>query len=217
MALVTAPIDKDLAMREGLPVPGHTEYLAQRCPGATPLMVMVGATMRVALLTTHWPLRQVAEQVTCPRVVSAAQILVRGLGTWFGIHRPRIAVLGLNPHAGEGGRLGLEERDHIEPAIRELRAIHSDGAEFHGPLPADSAFVRLQRGEFDAALAMYHDQGLGPFKLAHFHDGVNATFGLPFVRTSPDHGTAVGLEGRGIADPTSLFAAIRLAREAVSG
>jgi 4-hydroxythreonine-4-phosphate dehydrogenase len=210
-ALVTAPIDKARARAEGLEHPGHTEYLAARA-GTEVAMLMVGRTLRVALATIHVPLRRVAEVLTTRDVVRAATLLADGLRDRFGVRRPRIAVLGLNPHAGEGGLLGDEERTVIGPALEELARRHGEDVRFEGPIPADSAFFAHARGDFDGIVAMYHDQGLGPFKLVHFTDGVNMTLGLPFVRTSPDHGTARDIAGQGIADPASMAAAVALAR-----
>jgi len=216
-ALVTAPIDKAVASREGLRHPGHTEYLAERAGVEDFAMLMAGPTIRVVLATIHLPLREVADRLDAAAVIRAATLLARALTEDFGVAAPRIGVLGLNPHAGEGGLLGDEEQRVISPAIASLREWAAGQAgqqltEFRGPLPADTAFHHHRVGELDGLVAMYHDQGLGPFKLAHFYDGVNVTLGLPFVRTSPDHGTAKDIAGRGIADPASLSAAIELAR-----
>jgi 4-hydroxythreonine-4-phosphate dehydrogenase len=214
-ALVTAPIDKAVASREGLRHPGHTEYLAERAGVSEFAMLMAGPTIRVVLATIHVPLREVPLRLDSAAVVRAGSLLARALIQDFAIAAPRIGVLGLNPHAGEGGLLGDEEQRVIEPAIATLRAWSSEqrlAAEFRGPLPADTAFHHHRVGELDGLVAMYHDQGLGPFKLAHFYDGVNVTLGLPFVRTSPDHGTAKDIAGRGLANPASLIAAIQLAR-----
>ena len=206
-ALVTAPIDKAVCQREeGFAYPGHTEYLAERAGGCDVAMALVGPTLRVALATIHIPLRAVPTALDTASVVRAGRLLAAGLRDHFGVARPRVAVLGLNPHAGERGVLGDEEDTVIRPALEEL------GAGFVGPLPADTAFHAHARGDYDGVVAMYHDQGLAPFKLVHFHDGVNLTLGLPFVRTSPDHGTAKDIAGRGVADPRSLTAAIALAR-----
>lgn len=214
-ALVTAPIDKAVASREGLRHPGHTEYLAERAGVQDYAMLMAGPTIRVVLATIHMPLREVPKQLDEHAIVRAGSLLAVALQRDFGLATPRIGVLGLNPHAGEGGLLGDEEQRVIGPAIDRLRAWAAErslAVEFGGPLPADTAFHQHRVGELDGVVAMYHDQGLGPFKLAHFHDGVNVTLGLPFVRTSPDHGTAKDIAGRGIADPSSLIAAIELAR-----
>lgn len=214
-ALVTAPIDKAVASREGLRHPGHTEYLAERAGVDEFAMLMAGPTIRVVLATIHVPLREVPQRLDSAAIVGAGSLLARALTQDFGIAAPRVGVLGLNPHAGEGGLLGDEEQRVIAPAIASLRAWSAEqelAAEFRGPLPADTAFHHHRVGELDGLVAMYHDQALGPFKLAHFYDGVNVTLGLPFVRTSPDHGTAKDIAGRGLADPASLIAAITLAR-----
>ncbi|KIG18766.1 4-hydroxythreonine-4-phosphate dehydrogenase [Enhygromyxa salina] len=219
-ALVTAPIDKAVASGEGLRHPGHTEYLAERAGTREFAMLMAGSSIKVVLATIHLPLREVADRLDAPAVIRAASLLARALTQDFAVATPRVGVLGLNPHAGERGLLGDEEQRVITPAIQALRAwAKADGipASFVGPLPADTAFHQHQVGQLDGLVAMYHDQGLGPFKLAHFHDGVNVTLGLPFVRTSPDHGTAKDIAGRGVANFTSMAAAIELARAMASG
>ncbi|MCA9650179.1 MAG: 4-hydroxythreonine-4-phosphate dehydrogenase PdxA [Myxococcales bacterium] len=210
-ALVTAPIDKRACHDAGFDFPGHTEYLAARAGGVDVAMLMVGARLRVVPVTIHVALREVAPRLSPEAIVRAGILLAAALRDRFGVARPRIAVLGLNPHAGERGLLGDEEITIIAPAVERLRAA-AGPAEIVGPVPADAAFPAHDRGRYDAVLAMYHDQGLGPFKLVHFTDGVNMTLGLPFVRTSPDHGTALDIAGQGIADPSSMRAAIRLAR-----
>jgi 4-hydroxythreonine-4-phosphate dehydrogenase len=214
-ALVTAPIDKAVASREGLRYPGHTEYLAARAGVDEFAMLMAGPTIRVVLSTIHVPLREVPSRLDEAAIVRAGSLLARSLVTEFGITKPIVGVLGLNPHAGEGGLLGDEEQRVISPAIARLREWSAQlglSVEFRGPLPADTAFHHHRVGELHGLVAMYHDQGLGPFKLAHFYDGVNVTLGLPFVRTSPDHGTAKDIAGRGVANPASMIAAIELAR-----
>jgi 4-hydroxythreonine-4-phosphate dehydrogenase len=218
--LVTAPIDKAVASAEGLRHPGHTEYLAERAQTADYAMLMAGSTIKVALATIHVPLREVPERLDAAAVIRAGSLLARALAQDFGVARPRVGVLGLNPHAGEGGLLGHEEQEIISPAIAKLREWAEASqvpATFTGPLPADTAFPHHQAGELDGIVAMYHDQGLGPFKLAHFHDGVNVTLGLPFVRTSPDHGTAKDIAGRGVARFESMKAAVELARAMLRG
>lgn len=210
-ALVTAPIDKRACHDAGFEFPGHTEYLAERAGGVEVAMLMVGTRLRVVPVTIHVALREVATRLTSAAIVGAGRLLVAALRERFACPRPRVAVLGLNPHAGDRGLFGDEEARIIEPAIATLAREHAF-AELHGPIPADAAFAAHDRGRYDAVLAMYHDQGLGPFKLVHFTDGVNMTLGLPFVRTSPDHGTALDIAGRGIADPSSMRAAIRIAR-----
>lgn len=214
-ALVTAPIDKAVASREGLRHPGHTEYLAERAGVEDFAMLMAGSTIRVVLATIHLPLRAVFGALDQTAIVRAGSLLARSLVQDYGIAEPVVGVLGLNPHAGEGGLLGDEEQTLIAPAIEALGAWAAQAqlpARFVGPLPADTAFHHNRGGRVHGLVAMYHDQGLGPFKLAHFSDGVNVTLGLPFVRTSPDHGTAKDIAGRGVADASSMRAAIELAR-----
>lgn len=216
-ALVTAPIDKAACRAEGFAFPGHTEYLAARAGVDDFAMLMVGPRLRVVLATIHLPLREVPLRLDVASIVRAGRLLARALRERFAYRRPVIGVLGLNPHAGERGMLGDEEQTIVGPAIAALRewaAAHDDPTEFRGPLPADTAFPAHADGALDGIVAMYHDQGLAPFKLLHMHDGVNMTLGLPFVRTSPDHGTARDIAGRGVADPASMFAAVALARGA---
>ena len=219
-ALVTAPIDKAQCHAEGLAFPGHTEYLAARAGTDDFAMLMAGARLRVVLATIHVPLREVPRLVTPAAIVRAGRLLADALHRHFRIAAPRVGVLGLNPHAGERGLLGDEESTVIAPAIGQLRAWAAATAvpvEFAGPLAADTAFPLHAAGRFDGLVAMYHDQGLGPFKLLHLHDGVNMTLGLPFVRTSPDHGTARDIAGRGLVDPRSFFAAVACARGRLPG
>ncbi|MEI6084758.1 MAG: 4-hydroxythreonine-4-phosphate dehydrogenase PdxA [Verrucomicrobiota bacterium] len=199
-ALVTGPIAKELVA----PWPGQTELLAHLCGTKKFAMLFASDKLRVALVTTHAPLREVPDLIT-GRKIGEVIALTRDFCRRIGIRRPRIAVTGLNPHAGEGGLLGTEERRIIAPAIKRARAI--------GPCPADTVFYRALHGEFDAVIAMYHDQGLAPFKLLAFDNGVNITIGLPFVRTSPDHGTAPDIAGQGIARPAGMIAAINLAAQ----
>jgi 4-hydroxythreonine-4-phosphate dehydrogenase len=218
-ALVTAPIDKAGCRAEGFRFPGHTEYLAARAGVDDFAMLMVGPRLRVVLATIHMPLREVPLRLDIPGIVRVGRLLARALRERFlpADRRPVIGVLGLNPHAGERGLLGDEERTIVGPAVERLRewaSEHDHLAEFRGPLPADTAFAMHADGALDGVVAMYHDQGLGPFKLLHMRDGVNMTLGLPFVRTSPDHGTARDIAGRGVADPGSMFAAVALARGA---
>jgi 4-hydroxythreonine-4-phosphate dehydrogenase len=209
-AMVTAPVQKSVINDAGIAFTGHTEYLAARTGAATPVMLLVADRLRVALATTHLPLREVAANITAARLEAVLSVLDDALKRRFRIARPRILVCGLNPHAGEGGHLGHEERDIIEPVIAAMRAR---GLDLAGPLPADTAFTppRLERA--DAVLAMYHDQGLPVLKHAGFGRAVNMTLGLPFLRTSVDHGTALDLAGTGRADPGSLAAALGLAIE----
>lgn len=207
-ALVTAPICKANLVAAGLPACGHTELLADMCGGVPVRMMMAGPRLRVVLATTHLRLAAVPRALTEPLVRETLVIAARALRTQFGIAHPRLGVAGLNPHAGEQGVFGDEETRIIAPAVRAARRA---GIDARGPLAADSLFPIALRERIDAAVCMYHDQGLAPFKLMHFADGVNITIGLPFVRTSPDHGTAHDIAGRGIADPRSMAAALRLA------
>ncbi len=211
-ALVTAPIDKAACQTEGFQFPGHTEYLAHRAGVTDFAMAMVGPRIRVVLVTIHEPLRKVPDLVTTDQVSRVIRLFVRELSGRFGVGRPRVGVLGLNPHAGENGVLGSEDRDVIAPAIAQVARELGKGASLTGPLAADTAFHAHLAGAHDGLVAMYHDQALGPFKVVHFSDGVNVTLGLPFVRTSPDHGTARDLVGTGRADPSSMVAALNLAR-----
>ena len=210
--LVTAPIDKACAVAEGLKFPGHTDYLAARSKVDNVTMLLVGPRLRVGLATVHIPISSVATELNTSVIVERAKLLTCALREHFACEKPRIGILGLNPHAGENGILGNEESKIIDPAIAKLREWAGPGADFFGPMPADTAFFIHAEGRLDGVLAMYHDQGLGPFKLLHFHDGVNMTLGLPFIRTSPDHGTARDIAGTGKVDPRSFMAAIDLAR-----
>jgi len=209
-AMVTAPVHKGVINDAGVPFTGHTEYLAERTGARLPVMMLVGGGLRVALVTTHLPLTAVSAAVTPARLTDVLTILAADLRTKFGIAAPRILVCGLNPHAGEGGHLGREELDVIEPTLLRLRAA---GLQLTGPVPADTAFLPERLAGHDAVLAMYHDQGLPVLKRAAFGAGVNVTLGLPIVRTSVDHGTALDLAGTGRADPGSLVAATQLAVE----
>ena len=208
-ALATAPITKDLLHRAGYPFTGQTELLAHLSHTRRFAMMLAGGPLRVALVTTHAPLRDVAKLITGRKIVEVIE-LSNQICRRFGIRRPRIAVAGLNPHAGEGGLLGDEERRIIGPAVK--RAARS-GIDVSGPYSADTLFYRAAHGEFDAVVAMYHDQWLAPFKLIAFDNGVNLTLGLPFIRTSPDHGTAPDIAGKGIARPDGMIAAINMAAQ----
>jgi 4-hydroxythreonine-4-phosphate dehydrogenase len=210
-ALVTGPVHKGVINDAGHPFSGHTERLAERAGLRDVLMLLVADDLRVALVTTHVPLRAVAELITTERVESCLRLLDAGLKRWFGIARPDIAVLGLNPHAGEGGHMGDEEQRVLIPLLRRLAR---DEFQLSGPLPADTAFVNRGHSHPDAYLAMYHDQGLPVLKYAGFGSAVNVTLGLPYLRTSVDHGTALDIAGRGVADPGSLLAALNLAMNA---
>ena len=209
-AMVTAPLHKGVINDAGVPFSGHTEWLAERTNTDLVVMMLVGGGMRVALATTHLPLREVPDAITRDSLMRVIRILHNDLQRKFGLPQPRILVAGLNPHAGEGGHMGREEIDVIEPVLKHLR---DQGLNLIGPLPADTLFnpAQLQRG--DAVLAMYHDQGLPVLKHASFGAGVNVTLGLPIIRTSVDHGTALDLAGSGNIDSGSLAAAINLAIE----
>jgi 4-hydroxythreonine-4-phosphate dehydrogenase len=207
--LVTGPVHKGVINEAGIAFSGHTEFLAQRAGVERVVMMLVADRLRVALATTHLPLRDVADAIEPATLTRTIEILHADLATRFGIESPRLAVLGLNPHAGEGGHLGREDIDVVEPVIERLR---ERGFSLEGPLPADTAFASERLDRFDAVLAMYHDQGLPVLKYAGFGRAVNVTLGLPLVRTSVDHGTALDLAGTGRADPGSLEAAVALAR-----
>jgi 4-hydroxythreonine-4-phosphate dehydrogenase len=208
-AMVTAPVHKAVINESGVPFRGHTEYLGERTNAALPVMMLAAGSMRVALATTHLPLKEVSPAITIELLCEVIFILDRDLKRW-GIAKPWIGVCGLNPHAGEGGHLGEEEILTIAPACERMR---ESGIRVTGPLPADTAFVPKQLSQYDAILAMYHDQGLPVIKHAAFDTAVNVTLGLPIVRTSVDHGTALDIAGTGQADARSLVAAIRLAIE----
>jgi len=207
-AMVTMPVNKDAMLKAGYPYPGHTQLLAALDRAKMEIMLMVLGKLRVALATHHIPLKKVPQKIETAKLLSMLKLMARSLKTDFGILRPRIAVLGLNPHAGEKGEIGDEEIKKIGPAIRLARKA---GVNALGPLPADTVFHRARHGEFDALLAMYHDQGIGPLKTLDFERVVNVTLGLSFVRTSPGHGTAYDIAWSGKASPGSLFAAFDLA------
>ncbi|MSQ67388.1 MAG: 4-hydroxythreonine-4-phosphate dehydrogenase PdxA [Gammaproteobacteria bacterium] len=212
-AMVTGPVHKAIINEAGVPFSGHTEYLAAAAGGVKTVMMLATPKLRVALVTTHIPLSQVPECITQRSVSFAIGVVAEALKTQFGVARPRLSVCGLNPHAGEGGHLGGEEIAHIEPAIAWARAA---GIAVQGPLPADTAFTPHALARADAVLAMYHDQGLAALKALGFGDAVNVTLGLPFIRTSVDHGTALDLAGSGLASAASLTAAFRLALRLVT-
>lgn len=211
-AIVTAPVHKGVINDAGIPFSGHTEYLAERTRAPLPVMMLATSELRVALATTHLPLKDVSAAITTDLLCQVLAILDQDLRKWWGIPTPRIAVCGLNPHAGEGGHLGDEEIGVIRPAIDRMR---ERGMHIAGPIPADTAFVPAKLAECDAVLAMYHDQGLPVIKHAGFDRAVNVTLGLPVLRTSVDHGTALDLAGTGRADVSSLLAAIRLALQII--
>jgi len=209
-AMITAPISKAAIQQAGCQFPGHTELLAKCCGVDKVVMMLGGDQLKVCLVTTHLPLREVPEALSREEILDTIRITDAAFRRQFGISLPRLAVLGLNPHAGEGGMFGDEERNLIAPAIAAAREL---GIEASGPHSADTLFYFAAKGKYDAVIAMYHDQGLGPLKLQHFEDGVNVTLGLPIVRTSVDHGTAYDLVGTGLASEKSLVAAIRMAEQ----
>jgi 4-hydroxythreonine-4-phosphate dehydrogenase len=202
-AIVTAPAEKYALHLAGFPFPGHTEWLAHLAGGVDVAMMLASDRLRVVLVTTHVPFKNVPLLLTADRIVRTGEVTRKALRDWFGIEEPRLALCALNPHAGEQGLFGDEEARVLEPAAKRLGAA--------GPIPADTVFVRAMRGEFDAVLAPYHDVGMTAIKVASFGSGVNVTLGLPFVRTSPDHGTAMDIAGTGRADAGSMIAAIALA------
>ena len=215
-AVVTGPIHKARSQAAGFAFPGQTEFFAARAGVENFAMLLTGGALTVALVTAHVPLRDVPDLLTIPEIERTGSLLAEFLATRLGSGQPvRIAVAGLNPHAGESGALGWEEARTIGPAVSCLSEKWRGRAVFTGPLPPDTLFFRATAGEFDGALCMYHDQGLIPLKLHAFDQGVNVTLGLPFVRTSPDHGTAFEIAGRGVARPDSMIAAINLAGELV--
>ena len=205
--MVTAPVHKGVINEAGIPFSGHTEFLQELCEVERVVMMLATEQLRVALVTTHLPLKDVSAAITPERLSQVTRILDADLRRFFGIERPRILVAGLNPHAGEGGHLGREEIDTIEPTLKKLRA---EGISLTGPLPADTLFTPHWLDQADAVLAMYHDQGLPVLKFQGFGRAVNITLGLPIVRTSVDHGTALDLAGTGRADSGSLHTAIKV-------
>ena len=207
-AMVTAPVHKGIINDAGMPFTGHTEYLAEKTNTPRVVMLLAGAGLHVALATTHLALKDVPAAITRDELEATLRILHADLRSKFGVERPRILVAGLNPHAGESGHMGREEIEVIEPVLAKLRA---EGMELIGPLPADTLFTKNVLAGSHAQLAMYHDQGLAVLKYAAFDEGINVTLGLPVIRTSVDHGTALDLAGSGRASPTSLFAAINAA------
>ncbi len=212
-ALVTGPVSKAQLYGIGFLDPGQTEFVAERCGIAlqNAVMMLAGPTLRVVPITTHVPLSAVPEALNLDLVLARARTTARGLTRNFGIETPRLTFAGLNPHAGEGGAIGREEIDILMPAIEILR---DEGIDCTGPIAADAMFHQAARARYDVAMCCYHDQALIPLKLLHFDDGVNITLGLPIVRTSPDHGTAFDIAGKGVARPGAMIAAIRMAAEA---
>jgi 4-hydroxythreonine-4-phosphate dehydrogenase len=206
-AIATAPINKEALKLAGLPWPGHTEMLAELTGAPLVAMMFWSERLRVVLATIHQPLASVPASLTIPSLTSIIELTHRDLPR-FGIERPRLALAGLNPHAGEHGLFGMEERDVLEPAVAQCAQA---GINITGPYPGDTIFLRAYRGEYDAVIACYHDQGLIPIKMVAFGEAVNVTLGLPIVRTSVDHGTAFDIAGKGIADPESMVQAVLLA------
>jgi 4-hydroxythreonine-4-phosphate dehydrogenase len=202
-AIVTGPVSKQALNAAGYGYPGVTEFLSHLAGDVPVAMMLATGRLRVVLVTTHLPLRDVVASVTTERVVRVGRITIDGLQRWWGLASPRLAICALNPHAGEGGMFGDEDERVLRPAAQALKAA--------GPLPADTVFVKALRGEFDAVLAPYHDIGMTAVKVSGFGTGVNVTLGLPFIRTAPDHGTAFDIAGKGIADPGSMRAALELA------
>ena len=214
-ALITCPIAKKPLYDAGFRFPGHTEYLGHLAEkhfgiSARPVMMIAGPDLRTVPVTVHIPLSEVATRLTSVDIVATGRIVAHDLHSYFGIERPRLAVAGMNPHAGEDGAMGTEDRDIVTPAVAALRA---EGIDARGPLPADTMFHARARATYDAAICMYHDQALIPAKTLAFDSAVNVTLGLPFIRTSPDHGTAFDIAGKGIARPDSLIAALRMAND----
>lgn len=206
--LVTGPVNKSRIDKSGIPFKGHTEYLAKVTHTKKFAMMLCGGDLRVTLVTRHLALKKVPGALTQEKIEDAIDLTYVALKKYFRIPMPRIGVSGLNPHCGESGLMGREEREIIIPAIRNISSKISG---VKGPLPSDVIFYMAYNGKFDAVISMYHDQGLGPFKMVAFENGVNVTLGLPFIRTSPDHGTAYDIKGKGIANPGSMKEAIKLA------
>ena len=207
-AMVTCPISKILMHQAGYSFDGHTQLLAHLTNTDDYVMMLAGKRLRVVLVTIHCAFKEVLANLDEQKIIKTIIVTSKALKQDFGIKKPRLAVAAINPHAGEGGLFGSEEKKIIKPAIEKAK---SEGAEVEGPLPADTLFFKAASGEFDAVVAMYHDQGLIPLKLLHFSDAVNITLGLPIIRTSVDHGTAYDIAGKGVADSSSLKAAIRIA------
>jgi 4-hydroxythreonine-4-phosphate dehydrogenase len=207
--MVTNPIQKETLYDVGFKHQGHTDYLASLANvSGHEVMMLVGEGLRAVPVTVHIPLADVPKALTTETIVAQGKVVAESLKRWYGIAQPRLAVTGLNPHAGENGAMGKEDQLIVAPAVAALKAA---GIDVFGPISADTAFHAEARANYDAVLCMYHDQALIPVKTLDFHGGVNVTLGLPFIRTSPDHGTALGIAGKGIANPTSLISAIRLA------
>ena len=213
-AIVTGPINKEAALLSGFTMPGHTEYLAKLTKTKDFAMMLGGKTLKVILVTIHEPIKKLPTLVTEERILKTIKITDKAFKKYYGLKKPRIAVCGLNPHAGEGGKFGKEDILTVTPAVKRARR---SGIDAIGPLPSDTVFYRaVRKNDFDAVVCMYHDQGLIPLKLLHFEDGVNTTLGLPIIRTSVDHGTAYDIAGKGIASDKSIIAAIEAAAEMAS-
>ena len=214
-AVCTCPINKEQLHNQGFVFPGHTEFLQELTGSESVVMMLAGPVLKVALATIHVPLAAVPGLITKELLRQVIRITAGSMSRDFSLESPRVAVCGLNPHCGEAGKFGSEEIETIRPVVEEFEAVGLNGAELapriSGPWPADTVFNRAMSGEFDAVIALYHDQGLIPVKLAHFNEAVNVSLGLPIVRTSVDHGTAYDIAGRGVADPGSLIAAVKLA------
>jgi 4-hydroxythreonine-4-phosphate dehydrogenase len=207
-AITTCPINKRAMNAAGYSFPGHTELLGHLAQASSVAMMFLGSKWKIVLVTTHLPLKDVSEWITASRILSILRLTDEGMKKYFGIPQPKLAILGLNPHCGEEGLLGEEEKREILPAVAEARSL---GMDVEGPFPADSFFNLSSGSAFDAVISMYHDQGLIPIKMIDFKEAVNFTLGLPFIRTSVDHGTAYDLAGKGLADPTNLVKAISTA------
>ena len=212
-ALITAPVSKSQLYKVGFPFPGQTEFVAEQCGlcSNNATMMLAGPSLRVVPVTIHIPYKDVPAALNVELIRARALATVRGLTRNFGIERPRLAIAGLNPHAGEDGTIGTEEIDIVAPAVAQLQ---KEGVDITGPHPPDAMFAPFMRETYDAALCLYHDQGLIPLKALDFDEGVNITLGLPIIRTSPDHGTAFGIAGQNKANPSAMIAAIRMAAEA---
>lgn len=207
-AITTCPINKQAMNEAGYHFPGHTELLAHLAQASTVAMMFLGSRWRIILVTTHLPLKDVSKSITSDRILTTLRLAEKGMKKYFGIPNPKMAVLGLNPHCGEEGLLGEEEKKEILPAMAEAKSL---GMDVEGPFPADSFFNLSGRYPFDVVISMYHDQGLIPVKMIDFREAVNFTLGLPFVRTSVDHGTAYDIAGKGLADPNNLIRALLVA------
>jgi 4-hydroxythreonine-4-phosphate dehydrogenase len=207
-AMITAPINKEAMGRAGYSYPGHTEFLAKLTRVKNPIMMLAGDNLKVALVTTHCPLKKIPDLITFQKILTTIEIVHSSLKQYFGLDSPKIAVAALNPHGGEGGLFGDEEKKIILPAIKEALNL---GIDVEGPFPSDSLFYHAAKGKYHLVICMYHDQGLIPLKLLNFHNAVNVTLGLPIIRISPDHGTAYDIAGKGIANPSSMLKALELA------